>query len=355
MIYAAPQGLEETALIVPRAAGRYAPGPYYTPHVTPLAGLRSALGKDVEVSYAKGCDVTGNDCSGFAEAEQAAQNAELAVVVVGGKSGLLRSSTVGEGNDATNLDLTGVQQELVDAIAATGKPFVVVVLSGRIHTLAAIASKANALLQVFPPGEEGGNSLADVLTGKVSPSGHLPVSLPRSVGQVPNHVGLRAGGDHPMFYGDYTDAPASPLFAFGHGLSYTTFAYNNINVQATNTTGSLKVSVEVCNTGEQTGDEVVQLYYRDLVASVARPVRMLLGFARLTILPEQTRTVTFIVHPSRLAFYDPCMRFVTEPGAFTFSIGSSSANIRAEQTITLKGEVAEYRQREIVETEVVVV
>ncbi len=355
MIYAAPQGLDETALIVPKAAGRYAPGPYYTPHVTPLAGLRSALGKDVEVSYAKGCDVTGNDRSGFAEAVQTAHDAELAVVVVGGKSGLLRLSTVGEGNDATNLDLTGVQQELVDAIAATGKPFVVVVLSGRIHTLAAIASKANALLQVFPPGEEGGNALADVLTGKLSPSGRLPVSLPRSVGQVPNHVGLRAGGDYPMFYGDYTDSPTSPLFAFGHGLSYTMFAYNNLSVQATNTTEPLKVSVEVCNTGEQAGDEVVQLYYRDLVASVARPVRMLLGFARLTLLPGQSRTITFTVHPSRLAFYDLCMRFVTEPGDFAFSIAASSADIRAEKTITLNGEVAEYQQREIVATRVEVV
>ncbi|HLX41216.1 MAG TPA: glycoside hydrolase family 3 N-terminal domain-containing protein [Ktedonobacteraceae bacterium] len=352
MIYNAPQGLDETALIVPRAAGRYAPGPYYTLHITPLAGLRSALGKDVEVSYAKGCNVTGNDCSGFAEAVQAARDAELAVVVVAGKSGLLHSSTVGEGNDATSLDLTGVQQELVDAIAATGKPFVVVVLSGRIHTLASIAGKASALLQVFPPGEEGGNALADVLTGKVSPSGRLPVSLPRSVGQVPDHVGLRVGGDHPMFYGDYTDSPASPLFAFGHGLSYTTFAYNNLSVQTTHTTGPLKVSVEICNTGEQAGDEVVQLYYRDLVASVARPVRMLLGFARLTLLPGQARTVTFIVHPSRLAFYDPCMRFVTEPGDFTFSVGSSSVDIRAEQTITLAGPVAEYRQREIVATRV---
>jgi len=355
MIYAAPQGLDATALIVPRAAGTYAPGPYCTPHVTPLAGLRSAVGKDVEVRYAKGCDVMGNDCSGFAEAVQAARDAELAVVVVAGKSGLLRSSTVGEGNDATNLDLTGVQQELIDAIVATGKPFVVVVLSGRIHTLAAIASKANALLQVFPPGEEGGNGLADVLTGKVSPSGRLPVSLPRSVGQAPNHVGLRAGGDHPMFYGDYTDSPASSLFAFGHGLSYTTFAYNNLSVQTTNTTGPLKVSVEVCNTGEQAGDEVVQLYYRDLVASVARPVRMLLGFARLTLLPGQTCMVTFTVHPSRLAFYDPCMRFVTEPGDFTFSIGASSADIRAEETITLTGPVSEYRQREIVATGVEVV
>ncbi|HLJ36728.1 MAG TPA: glycoside hydrolase family 3 N-terminal domain-containing protein [Ktedonobacteraceae bacterium] len=352
MIYAAPQGLEETALVVPRAAGSFAPGPYYTPHVTPLAGLRSALGKNVEVSYAKGCAVMGDDRSGFAEAVQTARDAELTVVVVAGKSGLLRSATVGEGNDATNLALTGVQQELVDAIASTGRPFVVVVLSGRIHTLAAIADKANALLQVFPPGEEGGNALADVLTGKVSPSGRLPVSLPRSVGQVPDHVGLRVGGDHPMFYGDYTDSPASPLFAFGHGLSYTTFAYKNLSVHATNTTGPITVSIEVSNTGEQAGDEVVQLYCRDLVASVARPVRMLLGFARIPLLSRQVRKVTFTVHPSRLAFFDPCMRFVTEPGAFTFSIGSSSADIRDEKTVTLAGPVAEYRQREIVETSV---
>ncbi|HVB21906.1 MAG TPA: glycoside hydrolase family 3 N-terminal domain-containing protein [Ktedonobacteraceae bacterium] len=352
MIYAAPQNLESTGLIVPRAAGKYAPGPYFSPHITPLAGLRAALGSDVEVSYARGCDVTGDNRSGFTEAVQAAHNADLTVVVVAGRSGLLRSSTVGEGNDASNLDLTGVQQELVDAIADTGKPLVVAVLSGRIHTLAHIADRANALLQVFPPGEEGGNSLAAVLTGKVNPSGRLPVSLPRSVGQVPDHVGLRIGGSHPMFYGDYTDSPTSPLFAFGHGLSYTTFAYNNLRVQATNTAGSLKISVGVHNTGAQAGDEVVQLYYRDDVASVARPVRMLLGFARLSLLPGQVRDVTFTVHPSRLAFYDPCMHFVAEPGEFTFSIGSSSADIRAEQTVTLDGPVVEYRQREIVATRV---
>ncbi len=352
MIYNAPQGLDETALIVPRAAGHYAPGPYFAPHVTPLAGLRSALEPGIEVSYAKGCDVLGDDRSGFAEAVQIAQDADLAVVVVAGKSGLLRSATVGEGNDASNLDLTGVQPELVEAIASTGKPLVVVVMSGRIHTLTDIADKANALLQVFPPGEEGGNALADVLTGKVNPSGRLPVSLPRSVGQLPVHRGLRVGGDHPMFYGDYTDSPTSPLFPFGHGLSYTTFAYKNLSVHATDTTAPVTVSIEVSNRGEQAGDEVVQLYYRDLVASVARPVRMLLGFARISLQPGQTQRVTFTVHPSRLAFYDPCMRFVTEPGDFTFSIGASSADIRAEQTVTLAGAVAEYRQREIVETRV---
>jgi len=353
VVYAAPQHIEVTGLLVPRAAGSYAPGPYFTPHVTPLAGLRAALGNGVEVRYAKGCEVLGDDRSGFAEAAQVARDADVAVVVVAGRSGLLRSSTVGEGNDATNLDLTGVQEELVKTLAETGTPLVVVVLSGRIHTLASIARRANALLQVFPPGEEGGSGLADVLTGKTNPSGRLPVSLPGSVGQVPNHVGLRAGGDHPMFYGDYIDAPASPLFAFGHGLSYTTFAYSDLAVQAKSTTEPIEVSIEVHNSGERAGDEVVQLYCHDEVASVARPNRILLGFTRLSLIPGQARRVTFTVHPSRLAFYDPAMRFVTEPGAFTFCIGASSVDIRAEKTIVLDGQVAEYRQREIVATKVV--
>jgi beta-glucosidase len=155
-----------------------------------------------------------------------------------------------------------------------------------------------------------------------------------------------------MFFGDYIDSPTTPLFAFGHGLSYTTFAYSDLAVQAKSTTEPIEVSIEVRNSGERAGDEVVQLYYRDLVASVARPERMLLGFTRLSLMPGQTRRVTFTVHPSRLAFYNPQMRFVTEPGAFTFSIGASSADIRAEKTVTLDGQVAEYRQREIVGTKV---
>ena len=351
-IFAAPQNVQAEELMVPQARGSYAPGPYFTPHVTPLAGLRAALGKDVEVSYAKGCEVLGDDRSGFAEAVQVAREADVAVVVVAGRSGLLRPVTVGEGNDATNLDLTGVQQELVEEIAETGTPLVAVVLSGRIHTLSAVAGRANALLQVFPLGEEGGNGLADVLTGKVNPSGRLPVSLPRSVGQVPNHVGHRVGGDRAMFFGDYIDSPTSPLFAFGHGLSYTTFAYRDLTIQATHTAEPVGISIEVCNSGERSGSEVVQLYCRDEVASVARPSRMLLGFARLFLTPGQARRVTFTVHPSRLAFYDPSMRFVTEPGAFTFSVGASSADIRAEQMVTLDGHVAEFRQREIVATQV---
>jgi len=352
MIYAAPPDVDLSGLLVPQATGRYAPGPYFTPHVTPLAGLRAALGKDVEVKYARGCEVQGDDRSGFAEAIRAAREAEVAVVVVAGRSGLLRPVTVGEGNDAASLDLTGVQQELVQEIAGTGTPLVVVVLCGRVHTLASIADRANALLQIFPPGEEGGNGLADVLTGKVDAGGHLPVSLPRLVGQVPNYVGLRAGGDHAMFFGDYIDSPTSPLFAFGHGLSFSTFDYSDLSVQATNTTEPIGISITVRNVGEREGSQVVQLYCHDEVASVARPIRMLLGFARLSLAAGQASRITFTVHPSRLAFYDPQMRFVTEPGDFTFSIGASSSDIRAEKPVALSGDITEYLQREIVATQV---
>jgi beta-glucosidase len=354
MIYARPRHMHMGELAVPQASGRYAPGPYFTPHVTPLAGLRAALGSEVEIRYAKGCDVLGDDRSGFAEALQAVNEADVAIVVVGGKSGLLRPVTVGEANDATDLHLTGVQQELIDTLAQSGTPLVIVILSGRVHTLSPLVEKAAALLQVFPPGEEGGNGLADILTGKINPAGRLPVSMPRSVGQVPNYMGTRAGGDRAMFFGDYTDSPTTPLFSFGHGLSYTTFAYENMAIQAKSSTDPIEVSVTVRNTGERAGDEVVQLYCRDEVAAVARPQRLLIGFTRLSLNAGQARRVTFAVHPSRLAFYDPEMRFVTEPGAFTFSVGASSSDIRAEQSVTLEGRVAEYKQCEIIATKVVI-
>jgi beta-glucosidase len=319
-----------------------------------LAGLRAALGEDVDVTYAKGCDVFGDDRSHFDEAVQAARAAEVAVVVVAGKSGLHRPVTVGEGNDAANLDLTGVQQELVEAIADTGTPVVVVVLSGRVHTLKRVAARAHALIQLFPPGEEGGSGLADVLTGAVNPSGRLPVTLPRMVGQVPIYHGYRAGGDRPMFFDDYTDCPPTPLFAFGHGLSYTSFAYANFEVRASTTADPIEVAVDVRNVGKCAGDEIVQLYGRDNVASAARPDQLLLGFARVPLDPGQTKRVRFVVHPSRLAFYDPQMRFVTEPGAFIWSIGASALDIKAEQVAELSGAVTEYRQREVVATSVTI-
>lgn len=353
LVYAPPEEMSTSALTVPQAKGRYAPGPYFTPHITPLAGLRSALNAEVKVSYTQGCEVLGADRSGFTEAVRLADEADVAIVVVAGKSGLQRPVTVGEANDATNLDLTGVQSELIEALAEqTSTPLIVVVLSGRIHTLAAVAAKASALLQVYPPGEEGGNGLADVLTGNVNPSGHLTVSMPRSVGQLPNAVGSRAGGDRAMFFESYTDSPTAPLFPFGHGLSYTSFAYSELTVEARSCADPLKISLEIWNSGERAGDEVVQLYVRDMVSSVARPEHILLGFARIALDAGQTRSITFTVHPSRLAFYDPQMRFVTEPGDFTFSVGASSADIRASKLVTLSGDVVVYRQRDIIDTRV---
>jgi len=167
---------------------------------------------------------------------------------------------------------------------------------------------------------------------------------------VPIFAGQRAGGSTIPLFGDYVDSPATPLFAFGHGLSYTTFAYSELRTRHGAVTEPIEITVEVANTGEMAGDEVVQLYMRDDVASVARPDRLLLGFARIPFAPGQCRRITFTVHPSRLAFYNPQMRFVVEPGSFTFSIGASSADIRAETTLLLDGPLVEYRQREIVET-----
>jgi beta-glucosidase len=353
MIFAARPSVEMTGIdTLPQAGGAYAAGPYFTPHITPLAGLRAALADTTDVQYAKGCEVLGDDRSGFDEAVRVARHAQLAIVVVAGKSGLMRPATVGEGNDATDLDLTGVQQELVTAVAATGTLLVVVVLSGRVHTLAQVVECANASILLVPPGEEGGSGLADVLTGAVNPSGRLPVSLPRAVGQVPVHVGVRAGGTRAMFFGDYTDSPATPLFPFGHGLSYSTFSYSDLAVRATDTTTPIEVAISISNDGDREGDEVVQLYCRDVVASVARPERMLVGFVRVPLAAHQSRRVAFQIHPSRLAFFDQSMQLVTEPGEFIFSVGASSSDIRAAQTVKLYGETASYRQPEIVATQV---
>ncbi len=355
IVYAAPLqiGIEGLDLL-PQAGGAYAAGPYFTPHVTPLAGLRAVLGAEVDVRYARGCDVLGADRSSFDEAVRIARDAEVAVVVVAGKSGLLRPVTVGEGNDATSLALTGVQHELVDALADTGTPLVVVVLSGRMHTLDGVVARANAVMLMVPPGEEGGAGLADLLTGAANPSGRLPVSLPRSVGQIPVHAGARAGGDRAMFFGDYIDSPTTPLFPFGHGLSYTTFVYGGLTVRGASTSDVVEVAVTVRNAGGRAGDEVVQLYCRDDVATVARPNLMLVGFARVPLEAGQERRVRFIVDPSRLAFYDPDMRFVVEPGAFTFSVGASSTDLRASRTVVLDGDVAVYHQRDIVATRAII-
>lgn len=220
------------------------------------------------------------------------------------------------------------------------------------HALPAIAARANALLYAWLPGEEAGTALADLLFGVASPSGRLPVSLPRTVGQVPVYHRHRAGGGRAQIHGAYSDGPTTPLFPFGFGLAYTTFACDALAVQASTTAAPLEVSVQVTNTGTRPGTEVVQLYVRDEVASVARPDRMLVGFARVPLAPGECRAVHFTVHPSRLAFYDPTMRFVAEPGRFTVMVAASAADVRVSAEVELTGEVAPYRQAAIVPTAV---
>jgi beta-glucosidase len=344
--------IEQTNTLLPSGGGAFEPGLHFVPHVTPLAAIRT-VATDTQITYAKGCEITGDDTTGIDEAVEVAREADVAIVFVGGRSGLTRECTVGEGRDATDLGLTGVQRQLVDEIAAAGTPTVVVLVSGRVHAIPEIAARVPTVLQAWVPGEEGGNAVADVLFGRAEPSGRLPISMPRSTGQVPIHHDFRAGGGRSMFYGDYSDASAKPLFAFGHGLTYTSFSYGALDVVASGTTAEpIVLRVSVTNTGERRGTEVVQLYVRDEVASVVRPFQQLVGFTRVDLEPGSTATVTFEVHPSRLAFYDEAMRFVVEPGTFRFAVGGASNAAHEHVTVELTGPIAEYRQRDVVATTV---
>lgn len=335
---------------LPESGGSFAAGPHYTHHVTPLAGLRDAL-PDTRITHVRGCADNGDDASGIPEAVDAARDADVAIVFVGAKSGLIPDSTVGEARDATDLDLPGVQRRLVAAVVATGTPTVLVVISGRVHTLEHEAAAVNALMWSIQPGEEGGNAIADVLTGAVNPAGRLPVTLPRHVGQIPLHHDMRRRGDRSEFYGDYVDRDVQAVHWFGHGLSYTDFAYGEPVVDAGSTTTPTTISVEVANTGTRDGDEVVQLYVTDDVASVARPIRELIGFCRVAIPGGKARTVTFTVDPSRLAFHGIDHRRITEPGSFTFRVGRSSYDPdMREVKVTLDGAITEYDRRSIVAT-----
>jgi beta-glucosidase len=338
--------------LIPSIGGQWQPGPYFTPHITPLEGIRKVAGPNTEVVHATGCAVVGSEETDLDGAARLAADADVAVVILAERSGLTLSSTVGEARDAMSLAPSGDQEALVEAVAATGTPTVVVVLSGRVHTLGRVDAVADALLQAWPLGEEGGHALADVLFGRCNPSGRLPVSLPRSVGQVPRYFGHRAGGSTAMFYGQYVDGPTSPLYCFGHGLSYTAFRYDDLVVAAGDTTTAVRVEVSVTNTGECEGTDVVQLYVTDLVASATRPEQQLLGFARVALEAGKTRRVVFIVDPSRLGFFDESCRRVTEPGEFRFGVGASSGDVRVEQTVAIEGKTVEYPLRAVRQTTV---
>jgi beta-glucosidase len=308
--------------------------------VTLLDGIRAAVSATTEVVHARGCDVTGGDRAGFAAALAAARGADVAIVCVGGKSGLLADCTSGEFRDAAELGLTGVQQALVEAVAATGTPTVVVLVNGRPLALPWIAQHVPAVLEAWLPGEEGGRAVADVLFGRTSPSGRLPITLPRAVGQVPVYYNHKSGGGKSQMLGDYADLPVAPLYPFGHGLSYARFEYAALRVEpgAIAPDGRTRITLEVTNASDVEADEVVQLYARDPVASVTRPVKQLVGFLRVPLRPHQTRLVVFELHASQLAFYGADGVLAVEPGAIELMVGASSTDVRLEARFAIEGE-----------------
>jgi beta-glucosidase len=297
-----------------------------------LAGIK-AKAPSAAIVYAKGCEIEGDSTAGFDEALRAARQSDLVVVAVGESAAMS-----GEAAARSSLDLPGQQTNLVKALQATGKPVVVVLMNGRPLTINWIAENSPAILETWFAGTQAGNAIADVLFGDTNPGGKLPVTFPRSVGQEPfyyNHMNTGRPADASNKYtSKYLDVPWTPLFPFGYGLSYTQFRLSNLQTSAKTIRpdGRLTVNVEVENTGPRTGDEVVELYMRDVAASVTRPVKELKGFQRVTLRAGEKRRLEFTLTPELLGFYNREMQFVVEPGDFQLMVGTSSADEHELQT-----------------------
>jgi beta-glucosidase len=294
--------------------------------VTLLAALQERLPQAKKLLRATGCPIDSGSTAGFAEALAVAKKSDVVVAVLGESSAMS-----GEASCRASLALPGHQEELLEALHATGKPVVLIVLSGRPLAITWAAEHVPAILQAWHPGTEGGHAIADVLFGDVNPSGRLPVSMLRATGQIPLYYAHKNTGrpaDHAEHYtSKYLDMPVTPLFPFGFGLSYTSFRYSDLvlNAQAIRPMDTLRMTVRVTNTGKREGTEVVQLYLRDDVASVARPVKELRRFQRITIPPGELREVMFELVAEDLAFYNQEMRRVIEPGTFTVTVGPNAA------------------------------
>jgi len=293
--------------------------------ITLLAGIKSKVSSNTIVSYAKGCDINDDTTSGFDEAVRIARESEVVIVAVGESAEMS-----GEAASRSSLDLPGRQLDLVKAIRATGKPVVVVLMNGRPLSINWIAENVPSILETWFGGTQAGNAIADVLFGDVNPGGKLPVTFPRSVGQVPLYYNHKNTGRPPdannKYTSKYLDLPWTPLFPFGYGLSYTQFKFTNLQLSAQRIgpEGRLTVTVELENVGQRSGDEVVQLYIRDVSASVTRPVKELKGFQRITLRPGEKKRIEFTLGPEQLGFYDSAMKFIVEPGEFKIMVGSSS-------------------------------
>jgi beta-xylosidase len=314
--------------------GRYPEAAEGPPAATVLEALRAEL-PAATISHASGCTVRGEDRSGFAHAVVHAQEADVVVAVLGDEAGLFGRGTSGEGCDVADLRLPGVQDDLLRVLSTAGTPVVLVLVTGRPYAIGHFADRLAAVIQAFFPGEEGGGAIAGVLSGRVAPSGRLPVEMPRSPGAQPSsYLRPRLAGLHPGSSVDPT-----PLFAFGHGLSYTSFAYTSLVIEPDEvaTDGIAVISCTVRNTGPRAGTEVVQLYLSDPLAQVVRPVRWLAGFARVPLEPGQTRQVEFRLHADRTAFSGRDGTRVVEPGQIGVAIGGASDRLPLQGSFTLRG------------------
>ncbi|MDW8214376.1 MAG: glycoside hydrolase family 3 N-terminal domain-containing protein [Roseiflexaceae bacterium] len=304
-----------------------------------VEAIRRAVSPTTQVFYARGCEVNSPSTEGFAEAVEAARKADVAIVVVGDKAGLTPECTSGEFRDSAHLTLPGVQQQLVEAILATGTPVVLALITGRPYAIPRLVEATPAVVEAWLPGSEGASALADVLFGDANPGGKLPITFPRHVGQVPLFYAHRPSGARSFFYGPYVDESNQPLFPFGFGLSYTQFAFKNLTVTPEATTdGVVQASVEVMNVGERSGDEVVQLYTRTEGASVTRPVKELRGFKRVHLEPGERKRVVFTLPVELLAYYDATMQLAVEPVTVHIMAGNSSAHLPLCASVRLTGE-----------------
>ncbi len=306
--------------------------------VSQWEGVKNRLGPGSKLLYAKGCDIEGERRDGFKEAVAAALQADVVVVSVGESAGMS-----GEAKSRARIGLPGVQEELIKALHATGKPIVVLINAGRPLIFNWTAEHAHAILYTWWLGSEAGNAIADVLFGAHNPSARLPISFPRAEGQIPiyyNHFNTGrpvAADTQEAFKSGYIDLQNSPQYPFGFGLSYSDFEYADLKQDRQKIAGQdkLTVSLKVSNTGRLAGDELVQLYLRDRVASVVRPVKELRGFRRIHLQPGQTRELSFVIDREQLSFFNERLQWAAEPGEFDLMIGASSADIRLRSSFEL--------------------
>lgn len=301
-------------------------------------GLQNKVGKNTKLLYAKGCEIEGDNKDGFAEAVKIASQADVVIMSIGE-----RRDMSGEAKSRSNIHIPGVQEELVKAIQATGKPVVVLINTGRPLVFNYIADTVPAILYTWWLGTEAGNSIADVLFGDYNPSGKLPMTFPREVGQIPiyyNHfnTGRPAPDEFATNYvSAYIDLSNSPKFPFGFGLSYTTFQYSDLKLSNNKMKNneSIEVTVKITNTGKYAGEEVVQLYLRDKFGSVVRPIKELKGFEKIKLNVGETKTVKFVIDNQKLSFYNDKLEFKSEAGDFDVMIGASSEDIRLRESFEL--------------------